>query len=170
MTSPFNPYQPPTTDEPEPIARASDASVRLASLEQRWLAAMIDGLLAVLVVAPLQYHFGMFARAKAGISFWELTLWALIYFAVWLVENGYCLATNAQTIGKRVVGIRVDDIGGGRAALWKLVLVRNLPFSCVANLPAIGGVLLLADTFLIFRKDRRCLHDHLAGTHVVRVR
>jgi uncharacterized RDD family membrane protein YckC len=28
----------------------------------------------------------------------------------------------------------------------------------------------LVDILFIFRKDERCLHDHLAGTHVVRVR
>jgi len=173
MTSPFNPYEPPAADALEPgITRADDSPQHLASLGQRWLAAMIDGLLAAIVVAPIQYKLGVFAKyaAKVEPNFWENAGWAAIYFAAWLVENGYFLATSSQTIGKRMVGIRIENVAGGRTAFWKLVLVRNLPFSCIGQIPVIGVVLVLADPLLIFRKDRRCLHDHLAGTQVVRVR
>jgi uncharacterized RDD family membrane protein YckC len=172
MTSPFNPYQAPATDELEPAVQSSDSPLRRASREQRWLAAMIDGLLAVLVVAPLEYKFGLFDKhsLETAFTFHEVLLWGAIGFAVWFAEHGYFLATNSQTIGKRVVGIRIEDISGGRTALWKIVFLRYLPSTCVANIPTIGSALLLVDILFIFRKDQRCLHDHLAGTHVVRVR
>ena len=172
MTSPFNPYQPPEADELEANVRATDSSSPLASLNQRLLASMIDSVLGVAVVAPLQYKFGVFARlsSKTSLGFGELALWAAVYFAFWFVENGYFLVKNSQTIGKRLLGIRIESLSGGRATLSKIVLLRTLPFSCIANIPAIGGALILADTLLIFRKDRRCLHDHLAGTQVVKVR
>lgn len=172
MTSPFNPYQPPEADELEAHVRVTDSSSRLASLNQRLLASIIDSALGVAVVAPLQYKFGVFARlsAKTSLGFGELVLWAAVYFAFWFLENGYFLATNSQTIGKRILGIRIEAISGGRASLSKIVFLRTLPFSCIANIPVVGGGLILADTLLIFRKDRRCLHDHLAGTQVVKVR
>ena len=37
----------------------------------------------------------------------------------------------------------------------------------VAQIPYIGAFLILADVLCIFREDRRCLHDHLAGTRVI---
>jgi len=172
MTSPFNPYQPPEADELESNARVTDSSPRLASLTQRFLASLIDSVLGVALVAPLQYKFGVFARlsAKTSLGLGELVLWAAVYFGFWLVENGYFLVRNSQTIGKRLLGIRIESIAGGRASLSKIVFLRTLPFSCIANIPAVGGAMILADTLLIFRKDRRCLHDHFAGTQVVKVR
>jgi uncharacterized RDD family membrane protein YckC len=40
----------------------------------------------------------------------------------------------------------------------------------VALIPVIGGFLPLVDVLFIFRHDRRCIHDLLAGTNVVKVR
>ena len=169
MTSPFTPYQ---ADELERVVQSNDSPLRRASREQRWLAAMIDGLLAVLVVAPLGYKAGLFDEhsMKTAFTVRQVILWGVIGFAVWFAEHGYFLATNSQTIGKRVVGIRIEDLSGGRTAFWKLVVLRYLPSTCIANIPIIGNALLLVDILFIFRKDERCLHDHLAGTHVVRVR
>jgi hypothetical protein len=31
----------------------------------------------------------------------------------------------------------------------------------------VGTFLVLVDVLFIFRKDRRCVHDHIAGTRVV---
>ena len=39
-----------------------------------------------------------------------------------------------------------------------------------SNLPEIGQFVALADVLPIFGKSRRCLHDYLARTIVVRVR
>jgi len=174
MTSPFNSDEPPGAGlgELDPSSRETGSTALLASREQRWLAAMIDALLAALVIAPLQYRFGLFAKylAKQDFTVREVALWAVIGMVVWFAQHGYLLATRAQTIGKRVVGIRIEDIAGGQTPLWKLVFLRYLPVTCIANVPGVGGAVLLADILCIFRKDKRCLHDHLAGTHVVRVR
>jgi uncharacterized RDD family membrane protein YckC len=37
-------------------------------------------------------------------------------------------------------------------------------------IPIFGLFFVLADTLMIFRADRRCLHDLMAGTRVVKVR
>jgi hypothetical protein len=39
----------------------------------------------------------------------------------------------------------------------------------VAMIPVVGGLISLVDIVLIFRRDRRCLHDHIAGTRVLAV-
>jgi hypothetical protein len=33
----------------------------------------------------------------------------------------------------------------------------------------VGGVLSMIDSLAIFRKDQRCIHDHVAQTQVVKV-
>jgi uncharacterized RDD family membrane protein YckC len=40
----------------------------------------------------------------------------------------------------------------------------------LGNLRVIGPVLFLADYWLVFREERRCLHDIVADTKVVRSR
>lgn len=39
----------------------------------------------------------------------------------------------------------------------------------LSDIPFIGGFMPLIDVLLIFRKSRKCLHDDLAGTIVVKV-
>jgi uncharacterized RDD family membrane protein YckC len=93
--------------------------------------------------------------------------------------QAYLLATRGQTIGKWLVGMRIvradnDEVPtlartlslrysaqalGPTATLAGLVLVGAIPYVLVA----IG----LFDIALIFRRDRRCLHDLIAGTKVV---
>jgi len=39
----------------------------------------------------------------------------------------------------------------------------------VSQVPQVGGLIGLVDILFIFGKERRCLHDLLAGTRVVNV-
>ena len=51
--------------------------------------------------------------------------------------------------------------------LWRLLALRYLPLQAVGQIPILGVVVGLLNPLLIFRADRRCLHDHIAGTKVV---
>lgn len=54
----------------------------------------------------------------------------------------------------------------GAPGAWRLV--RNLmPLAAFIVLP-FSGVLMVLDALMIFRGDRPCLHDLLAGTNVVK--
>ena len=51
--------------------------------------------------------------------------------------------------------------------------IRRCPMVTVwaiLAIPKVGGVLALADILFVFRDDRRCLHDQIAGTRVVEYR
>jgi len=87
--------------------------------------------------------------------------------AVWLVLNAQLLAAKGQTIGKRAVGTRIVDLQGGIPPLGKLLVLRYLIPWLVGIVPFLGGIFGLADGLFVFRKDRRCIHDHLAGTRVL---
>lgn len=77
---------------------------------------------------------------------------------VWLARRG-------QTAGKILLGIRIVDRESGRnAGFVRNVLLRFLLNRVISLIPGY----LIVDGLFIFRKDRRCLHDMLAGTVVVR--
>ena len=46
--------------------------------------------------------------------------------------------------------------------------MRYFPVQLVGNIPFIGPLLGIVNVLLIFRADRRCGHDLIAGTRVVR--
>ncbi|MDR1075634.1 MAG: hypothetical protein LBL59_04850 [Xanthomonadaceae bacterium] len=49
-----------------------------------------------------------------------------------------------------------------------LLLKRYLLAYAVMRLPVVGWIAFLAYALCIFRRDRRCLHDLIAGIRVVR--
>ena len=93
---------------------------------------------------------------------------ALAGFSVLTNVQIYLLATSGQTIGKRVMQIRIVDARTGRYPGWvRLVILRvylNGLFAAVTL-----GLYGLVDTLFIFRDDRRTLHDRLARTRVDRL-
>ncbi len=95
---------------------------------------------------------------------------SVLGFIGFLLLNGYFLKTNGQTVGKKLSGIRIADLDGKVPDFAKVVLLRYLPVSLVATIPLVGGYLTVIDVLFIFRSDRRCLHDLIAGTKVVTAR
>ena len=104
--------------------------------------------------------------AAAGLQ--EKLLLGLMGMVMFFVLHGYLLFTRGQTIGKRVVGIRIARYAdGGLPPFWPLIAKRYAPIWVVGQIPVIGPYLTLIDALFIFRSDKRCLHDLLAGTLVV---
>ncbi|WP_437742639.1 RDD family protein [Sorangium sp. So ce302] len=165
-----NPYQPPTALEPKTDSeRAYDGS---ASRMSRFWAAMIDAVLALIIFVPLQYWGGVYRDFPkvSALPFLQSLLWALAGFALTLVLHGTFLARSAQTIGKKTMNIQIVNASDGKpAAFGTIVLRRLLPEAAVAQIPYVGTFLVLVDVLFIFRKDRRCVHDHIAGTRVVKL-
>ena len=96
------------------------------------------------------------------------TVGGIAYLVIFMVINGYLLVTKGQTLGKLALGIRiVDAASNGAATAVKLLGLRYVLVLLVMAIPIIGQLLGLADALFIFRSDRRCVHDLLAGTKVV---
>ena len=166
-----NPYAAPRAE----VSEQSDV-VRpgmLADRTERLLAAIVDTAVGLVVILPAIYFSGgwdaLTASKDSGVD--ELVQglgWVAIGLLVHLALHGYPLARYGQTWGKRVLGIRIADRNGGKPSLATLVLRRSLPIDLASCIPFAGQVVPLADILLIFRRDRRCGHDHLAGTWVVK--
>ena len=124
----------------------------------------------------------------AGIAFWIISLvtplsWSpapgvnlvrflaingLVGFVIFVVLHGYLLATRGQTIGKALLKVRIVRSDGSRASLMRIVALRFLPTTVISLIPLVGGLYATIDSLLIFRESRRCLHDNIADTIVVK--
>jgi len=161
-----NPYAPPKARVEDPQSSAGD----LAGRPERLGAAILDGLISAIWALPLGYALGEFEGFPrvTRLPLPRMAALALLSFVLFAVVQGYFLKTNGQTIGKKVVGMRIATLEGGVPPLSRMLGLRYLPFTIAGLTPYVGGLVNLIDVLFIFRADRRCLHDHLAGTRVVK--
>lgn len=84
-----------------------------------------------------------------------------------MIANLYFLTTRGQTLGKMVCKIRIVDLAGQNPGFVKAVLLRAVVPGIIGAVPVVGSIFSLVDPLFIFREDRRCIHDLIAGTNVV---
>ncbi|WP_298578089.1 RDD family protein [uncultured Luteimonas sp.] len=160
-----NPY-----GSPEAVV-ADLGETNLAGLGQRLGAAIIDTIILLAIMLPLMFVGGYWQVAMAAegqVPFLTTLMWAVVGLAVFVAVQFYPLNANGQTWGKRVLGIRIVDMDGAKPPVGRLIALRYLPVQVVSNVPLVGTVLALVNVLLIFRSDRRCGHDLIAGTQVVK--
>jgi uncharacterized RDD family membrane protein YckC len=104
-------------------------------------------------------------RAMVGGPGTTITVLALI---AWCIITAWLVATNGQSIGKRLVGIKVVRTDGSRASFARIFLLRNVVNGLPNLLPYVGWLYQLIDPLLIYQESRQCLHDKIADTIVVR--
>jgi uncharacterized RDD family membrane protein YckC len=88
---------------------------------------------------------------------------------VWGGITWYLVHRNGQTIGKKMLAIKVVRTDGSRATVGRIFWVRNVPFWIAGAVPwfNLGNIFSLVDALLIFRASNQCLHDQVADTIVV---
>jgi uncharacterized RDD family membrane protein YckC len=174
-----NPYSPPASQN---LASASfTTSAPLATLGQRLAAALIDILTALIGYTPLILGIGLDAVTKIlenpeAIKTleinpnWPLVGLALAILFTLLIVNLVMLGKYGQTIGKRLMGIRIVDVERDVNPGWvRTILLRSVANSLIASVPLVGGFYSIVDVLFIFGKDRRCIHDLIATTRVIQV-
>lgn len=138
----------------------------LASRWSRLWAAIIDSMVIGAISASIYYV------EPLHNLIWNSefpTLLNIIYLTVvYFLINGYFLEKHGQTIGKNVFEISVVRLDGSHIGFKGILFKRYLPISVLASIPFIG-VVAIVNVLFIFRKDRRCIHDLIAGTKVVDV-
>ncbi|UTV98269.1 RDD family protein [Marinomonas rhizomae] len=140
-----------------------------ATRGERLGAALIDALIITVVIIPLAYFMGYFENFGEVTPPLNITIvLAIVGFALYFLVNGKLLHTNGQTIGKKFNGIRIVKLDGTKPDIKELLVRRYIPYFGFPYIPYIGSFVNLINLCFIFGKEKRCLHDKIAGTKVVK--
>jgi uncharacterized RDD family membrane protein YckC len=184
-----NPLPPPVGDStfaaPGAAVAVAAPEAELAGRGTRLGAAVIDRLLASLAALPGILLMGpafvqIMTAAMRGeqpdfeaIAAGSFVLGALLGgfgLLVLFVIQVWMLSTRGQSIGKRILGIRIvmcrDHANPGFLHAW---LLRNFVPGLIGVVPYVGFIFVLVDVCFIFGEQRRCVHDYIAGTKVVKI-
>ena len=161
-----NPYATPSAD----VAVEDLSEDLLAGRFARLIAAIVDGIILGLVIMPLMFLTGYFERAMTAQNILiEAIAWTIGALLLWVVVNGYPLAKRGQTLGKILLGVRIVSVEDGSILpVWKVFFVRYLPVTLASQVPLLGFFAFLINALFIFRADKRCVHDLMAGSRVVK--
>ncbi len=136
-----------------------------ATRSDRLVAAIVDGVLGVVCFIPVFILVGF-----DNLSQPTLTLSAgLLGYGILstLVLHGYLMYQRGQTIGKSLMSIRIENLDGTQASFTTIYFKRMLCMQLLSLVPSVGQFIAgFVNPLFIFGKDKRCLHDHLAGTKV----
>ena len=160
-----------------------NSEVLLAGRFRRLAATLIDAILVPSLTIFLVMVAGVVEDAEDYVDNWWILSVFLLAVVSYLILNGYGLWRRGQTLGKMVAGIAIvhaDSVldsqlilqtGTTPAPLWKLICLRALFFPLLFAVVVPPYALLpIIDQLFVFGKQRRCLHDLVTGTIVVRAR
>jgi uncharacterized RDD family membrane protein YckC len=164
MMSELNPYAPPQSDVTPQIF---PGAMPLASPWIRLAAQIVDGIIAVILITPIMFLTGYFGRVatSGGALNFEDILWVPLQLAI-IVAINWTFLLNGQTIGKKLLKIRIVRKDGSPIERARIITHRILPVWLIGSIPFINFAL-LADAICIFRPGRNTLHDDFADTKVV---
>lgn len=175
MTTFDNPYaSPPEVKDYFGTAQSTDV---LATRSERFAGAFVDGIVQAILVLPGSFALGFILVIAMGVDGENGLVVDLIgavggFFiaaGAFLLVNGYLLATRGQTVGKVLMKTKIVSDGGDQLELGSLVLKRYLPIWLLTSIPFIGPLFGLANALAIFRENRKCIHDDIAGTKVIKL-
>jgi uncharacterized RDD family membrane protein YckC len=154
----------------EPTQEAS-GEIKLAGRGTRLVAYLLDTFIVILILLPpMLMAIGLgFDYASARESYmWSFVSTVLSAF-VFSIINWGLLNRNGQTIGKKALGIRIVGVDGSNLPASRILVRRYFPWYAMSALPQYVGMLyFFVDALFIFRTDRRCIHDFIGGTIVVK--
>ena len=143
-----------------PLGGSTDAPMDVLYPAERWkrlVAWLVD-----LPLSPAAFVIGMLSADMGGPAIATVAL--LVLGIVGVPYQVVLLRREGQTVGKRLLRIRiVDEETGVRGAVVRNVVLRYLVNWLLILIPPY----VVIDHMLIFAKNRRCVHDYLAGTKVV---
>jgi uncharacterized RDD family membrane protein YckC len=163
----INPYAPPQAGI---ILNNRTPGIELASLGDRLVAAILDAVIALILCIPLGIGAALSDQSEAPspLSLGLIGVSGLLLLGM-CIYNLVLLATRGQTIGKKLKGIRIVTFpDGANPGGVKTILLRGFVNGLISGVPYLGTVYALVDICFIFRDDRRCIHDLIAGTQVVK--
>lgn len=166
-----NPYTTPTSNPQDENSQLNQSiHTESASRGSRLGAAFIDGIIMTVITMPIMFLTGGFDGFSTGVvtnSHTYNLLIGLLGIAAFIAINFKFLINDGQTIGKRVLGIKIVDLEGNTPTLKQHYLKRYGFYFLIGQIPAAGQWLSTINVLFIFGKEKRCLHDLIAKTRVI---
>jgi uncharacterized RDD family membrane protein YckC len=154
------------------VADPATGEMVLATRGTRFLSALVDGIIgaavvwAVYMIPPL----GALLAEQEARSLWAWNpLSLLVGTAVFLLVQGWPLLTRGQTLGKMLFKLRIVRSDGSKPDAWRLLGLRYGIGLLMGLNTVIVMIYSLIDSLLIFRASRKCLHDSIADTQVIKL-
>lgn len=145
-------------------------NVELASRGSRLAASIIDSLTVLPISILLMYFTGGFQGIsegqQPGIQY--TVILTLVSSAIFLVIHGKIMLRDGQTWGKRLLKIKIVTTDGGHADLKALSKRYGLYWG-LSIVPGVGHLLGIINILFVFSKSKKCLHDHVGGTKVIKL-
>ncbi len=159
-----------STPEAQLVDQVDDSEKPLASRWARLGASIIDSVIMMLFVMPVMYFTGGFDGIASGVQpgFVYMFSMGILSFIVFFVINYRFLIANGQTIGKKVLDIKIVDLNGNVPAFQPQLLIRYAVYVLPGQIPVVGTLFSLVNVLFIFGKEKRCIHDLAAKTKVVK--
>lgn len=153
--------------EPDPLAGMPPLASRGLRLLARIVDALIVGIPVGIVMALLNL-----ATTSGDAEPWDsgnTVSQSIVYQLVYLVYEGLMLTRSGQTLGKKLVKVRVAVLQNGQVPHGSPGWIRALTYSIPPVIPCIGSLFWLVNVlFCTWDKPyRQCLHDKVAKTVVV---
>ncbi len=138
---------------------------------RRLVATLIDLLILGPTALFIMLATGIIESAEAWVMPQPIIRLTLLAVGSYILLNGYTLTTAGQTLGKRVMGLRIQSTHDGALLPWWKLVLRTYAVVAVGALLTINilPLVYLVNVLFIFGKPQRCLHDYLAGSVVVRM-
>ncbi|MCT2591251.1 RDD family protein [Streptomyces sp. N2-109] len=139
----------------------------LGSRGRRLVARIIDALLIGIPVGIILGVIGGFDYDDTDTGLWQGSAYTLVYF----VYEGLMLSKSGQTVGKRLMKIRVAILQDGAVPAGPPAWIRAVIYQLPSLVPCLGTLFWLLNVlFCTWDKPyRQCLHDKGAKTVVVAV-
>ena len=163
-----NPYAPPQAEVRD---TAAPAESELAGRGSRFGAAMLDSFIGAIAIVPVfiganfqAMQSGDYMNAFSGVGLGIAIIATLVLIGVTI----HLVNKNGQTLGKKIVGIKVVRSDFSRASLGRIFWLRNVVNAIPGVIPFVGNFYGIVDHLFIFGERRQCVHDKIADTLVVK--
>jgi uncharacterized RDD family membrane protein YckC len=141
------------------------AESQLGGRGARLVALLLDGIIGGVLGGLIGGLGAVGADPETGPNVTLMSIAGLLVLA-YVIWQLWMLSTQGQTLGKKLMNLRVVKLETGRnGGFVTNVLLRALVGQGILGIIPLYG---LVDALFIFRDDRRCIHDLVAGTAVVR--
>jgi uncharacterized RDD family membrane protein YckC len=163
-------------------ASSSFGTADLTGLGSRFGAALVDGIAQMLCRLPtsIAVYRVISEQLSSGqqLSFMEVASTAsesmaksYPFLGALIVLQAVLLSRRGQSLGKLLTGIRIVRVrDGSQAGFVHAFLLRGAIPGTIELIPILGGLFWLVDVCFIFGQERRCVHDLIAGTKVVKAK